>query len=634
MFNKKGKPENQEDIAKKNEVEPENVKDHKELENPDEKETGSLENGIDEEQTDLGMDDPDELDAAAAKPKKKLPNWVIIVVIAVLVGASVIGSKAFGGGSKKDTSTALNVIKVEKGNVKETINTSGTVQSDTTKIVYSPVNAKVIVSNVKVGKAVKAGDKLIQFDTTTLEQDNQQSQLSLQAANQSNQEAYDAANKAASAQIKAANEAAQSACDAANQLADAVDAQGVAVNQAWSDYNNAVTALDDAESSVLSDEQKQQLDKDKDELYGTKIPNDPEGKRNQDGWKNEKNGVYTEKYNLLDAKIVAADDAVQAARFDKASSQTDIEQKEKDLAEAKRIKDETDARIKELEAEIASIEGLISGQIAAAQATSDAVYAKAQAEQATYDAMYSQWESAYQAAQNVNGNVDTSSTGVTASQKTQMEMSSNAAELAAMTAQQLVEAGRAGLSADFDGVISEVSAAVGTQATQGAPMYTVVDMNHLNVQLEVSTNDYGKYQVGKTASIKIGSNTYDGIVSNVNAMATSNVKGNPVVIVNVKINNPDGNIVIGGTAKVSMNVAEAKNVICVPTEVINTSASGEFVYMIENGKVKKVPVTVGVASDTKVEVTEGLSEGNQVVSDTVADITEGMDATPAETSSK
>ena len=67
-------------------------------------------------------------------------------------------------------------------------------------------------------------------------------------------------------------------------------------------------------------------------------------------------------------------------------------------------------------------------------------------------------------------------------------------------------------------------------------------------------------------------------------------------------------------------------VLCIPSEVVNTSADGDFVYVLRDGIVEKQEIELGIASDSKVEVVKGLQEGDKVVSDTSDNIREGMKA--------
>lgn len=73
-----------------------------------------------------------------------------------------------------------------------------------------------------------------------------------------------------------------------------------------------------------------------------------------------------------------------------------------------------------------------------------------------------------------------------------------------------------------------------------------------------------------------------------------------------------------------MIVAEKKNVLYLPSEVVNTGTEGDFVYIVSGGTVKKQMIELGVNSSSRVEVTAGLSEGAQVVSDTMGTIKDGM----------
>lgn len=529
------------------------------------------------------MPDMDELDEMAKKTKKKLPSWVILIIVGAIILIAV-GAQALAGGSKKATvATAVKTYKVKTGDVQQVESVSGLVDSENKKIVYSPVNAKVTVCNAKVGKLVKAGDKLIEFDTTKLEQDNQTSQMNLAQTQQSNSEAYQAANKAAADMIQAAGAANQALCDTANALADQVNAQGAVCDQAWAAYDSAKA---DAESVAKQQEVA-------------------DAKNNLNVYKDD-NGNYTEAYYQLTSKIEETKAALDAEQNDENNAA---------YAAALKAKDDKDKEIAGWEATIAAPTSAVASALA-----------NANAQDSTYNAMYAQWQSAYNAAAK-GTNVDTSSTEIKGSQATAMQLGSNAAELTAMTAAQLVEAGKKGLSADFDGVISEVQAAVNADATQGAPMYTLIDTNKMMVQIEVPTNDYSKYKTGQAATISIGNHTYKGQVSNVNGMATTNSKGNQVIVVTVKFMDVDENIVIGASAKVSMTIAESKDTIYIPTEALNVSTDGDFVYVLKDGKVKETPVTIGISSDSKIEITKGLKKGDEVISDTSVDLKDGMEAT-------
>lgn len=67
--------------------------------------------------------------------------------------------------------------------------------------------------------------------------------------------------------------------------------------------------------------------------------------------------------------------------------------------------------------------------------------------------------------------------------------------------------------------------------------------------------------------------------------------------------------------------------LCLPNEVINTAADGDFVYIIRDGTVEKRKVEVGIMSTGMSEIVSGIKEGDQVVSEMSDSIKDGMKAT-------
>ena len=129
--------------------------------------------------------------------------------------------------------------------------------------------------------------------------------------------------------------------------------------------------------------------------------------------------------------------------------------------------------------------------------------------------------------------------------------------------------------------------------------------------------------MGQLADITIAGNTYEGEITKINGMATANANGAPVVGAEIQLKNPDNNIFLGVEAKVQLHIAEAKDVLVVPLEVVNVDTEGEFVYVVEDGKVAKKRIVTGVSSDLYCEVKEGLTEDDEIISDMSLTLEEG-----------
>ena len=110
-------------------------------------------------------------------------------------------------------------------------------------------------------------------------------------------------------------------------------------------------------------------------------------------------------------------------------------------------------------------------------------------------------------------------------------------------------------------------------------------------------------------------------------MAVPNQSGTPMVGVEVHINNPDDNIILGMDAKLFIYTNYVEDAIMIPVEAINADKDGDFLYVVEEGVIVRKPVICGITSDNYVEIKEGISEEDQIVLTAYTEIAEGMEVT-------
>ena len=112
--------------------------------------------------------------------KKKSKKKLIIGVGILAVGAC--GLKAYSGmGQSEQSMPQVEVTEATRGNVQQTVETSGTVVSEEEKTYFSPVNAKVDSVSLKEGDTVKAGTKLVEFDQKDLEREEKKADLNVES---------------------------------------------------------------------------------------------------------------------------------------------------------------------------------------------------------------------------------------------------------------------------------------------------------------------------------------------------------------------------------------------------------------------------------------------------------------------
>ncbi len=175
------------------------------------------------------------------------------------------------------------------------------------------------------------------------------------------------------------------------------------------------------------------------------------------------------------------------------------------------------------------------------------------------------------------------------------------------------------ICAPFDGVITRRFADPGaliqagtTSATQSLPLLCVSDNYRLRLDFPVSVSYVKDIQLGATVDVQVqslGGRSFKGTISR----STQTVEeATRTMMTEIEVANPKLELMPGMYATVVINVERRPNALAIPTEAI---ASGQktSVYLINsNGEIEERPVTLGLETSTKCEVTAGLKEGDLV----------------------
>ena len=182
-----------------------------------------------------------------------------------------------------------------------------------------------------------------------------------------------------------------------------------------------------------------------------------------------------------------------------------------------------------------------------------------------------------------------------------------------------------GLKADFAGVITELAVAEGAPVMSGGALVTVASNEKVHVTVNLSKTDLVKVTEGQKADVTVAGKKYEGEVSFINRMATTNANNMPVVAAQIAITNADEEIYLGVEAKVVIYAQKSENVLLIPVEAVNSDKNGDFVYVVEDGIVVRKDVITGVSSDTHIEIISGVNENDQVMTEISLTVEEGME---------
>lgn len=247
---------------------------------------------------------------------------------------------------------------------------------------------------------------------------------------------------------------------------------------------------------------------------------------------------------------------------------------------------------------------------------------------------YEQAESALKDAKASLGSFKVSGGNVQVSESYDLQIKS--AEEGLRKAQSAVDS--AEIKAPISGTITRVNVEAGQFADNlldGKPMFTVENLDQLELSISVSEYSIGKLSLGQKAIITadvLGDEKLEGEVSSISPTGEQK-NGNTaerVIPIKIKIDGDKKGLLSGITAKADIVLSEAKNVFVVPLSAVITGEDGSSqMAFVEDGKIHIVPVKTGVESDVSVEVSPlkedaVFKEGAHFVSAPDASLTEGL----------
>lgn len=580
------------------------------------------------------------------KSKKKLVIGVGVLAVAAVAGANIYGSR----NAAENVIPQVEVVKAVRDNVQQTVETSGIVVSEEQKTYFSPVNAKVDVADVQEGEMVKAGTKLVEFDQKDLEREEKKAELNVKSGKldmqntlnksaeavqkqqnaQGNaatlkqqvaaQEDYIANIKArisqanTNAQAAAAQAAAQKEADAIAAQAAQAEAAQKAYAAAQKKYQNETLPAYQTQLNMLADEMNQaqtaynQSETDYQMAFQT--------------WSSEQSD---ENAAALDVAESARNDA-QIAYQNAKSAYEDYKTQKPTAPTMNDVNGGSTSEGSAADSIFSDSSESVTNNSSDTTVTADTSALEAELEKASNT--LAELQSRLSSQQAV---AESDPSAVTAEEKEKMEITNNLSELDQMSAQELVEAAKKGIKADFNGVITKVSVVEGATTALGTELFTLQNTDKVDVNVNVSKYDYDKVKEGQSAEITLAGKTYEGEVTNISHIATQNEKGASLISADVRIKNPDEDIFFGVDAKVTIHAEEADDVVVLPAEVVNIGKTGSFCYVIENGVITKKDITTGISSDEYVEVLDGIQEGDEVIRD-IGSLEEGMQAEPVDAS--
>lgn len=177
--------------------------------------------------------------------------------------------------------------------------------------------------------------------------------------------------------------------------------------------------------------------------------------------------------------------------------------------------------------------------------------------------------------------------------------------------------------APFDGVIGLRHISEGAFVPAAALLGTISTVNMLKIDFSVPEKYGQKMRAGakvdfQTTNVPTAKATIIATDQSVDAQ-TQNLR------VRALVDKPDKRLVPGGYCQVNLNLDSRDDAIVIPSQAVVAQIDGRFVIVAKNGKAHFTPVITGARSERGIEIAQGISIGDTIITSGIIFLREGME---------
>ena len=169
------------------------------------------------------------------------------------------------------------------------------------------------------------------------------------------------------------------------------------------------------------------------------------------------------------------------------------------------------------------------------------------------------------------------------------------------------------IRAPFSGVTGLRKVSAGEYVNIGDPLVDLVQLDPIKLDFSVPETQLGKVQTGQAIGVTLDAwpgQKFDGVVYALAPMVDASTR---TLQLRAQLPNPDFRLKPGQFARVALETSRNAAALVIPEQALWPQGEQQNVYLIKDGKAELKPIKIGQRSAGLVEVVEGLSESDVVI---------------------
>lgn len=172
--------------------------------------------------------------------------------------------------------------------------------------------------------------------------------------------------------------------------------------------------------------------------------------------------------------------------------------------------------------------------------------------------------------------------------------------------------------APFDGEVTMLRLADG-RSVEEFKVYTVVaDMNSLDLSATLTSDEMQELEVGMAVTAELANRPGESFAGSIRylpyGLAADATEEEKTTRITLDVDPEEAGLEFGDLMRVTIVLEQKDDVLWLPLQAIRTFEGRKFVVVQEEGFQQRVDIILGIEGDERIEIEEGLEEGQVVVS--------------------
>lgn len=181
----------------------------------------------------------------------------------------------------------------------------------------------------------------------------------------------------------------------------------------------------------------------------------------------------------------------------------------------------------------------------------------------------------------------------------------------------VIQKGYLRITAPFNGIISFKQVEVGEMVLPGVALAEIVDNNSLYVHAPVDEADIHKIHEGQEVKITVDAfpdAEFIGKIYEISPIVSEDKLEGRTVTIKVSIDQHKEKIRPGMSCDVEILIDKIPDALLIPTNLLMGRGEKRYVFVVENGSVKKRYLRLGLSNWDFTVIEDGLREGEEIIS--------------------